>query len=57
MIFSMPRRVVKASGVTNAKSLLRKKEMQINLNETDLATIEGKGYLILCEVAVFKNYL
>ena len=47
MIFSMPRRVVKASGVTNAKSLLRKKEMQINLNETDLATIEGKGYLIL----------
>ena len=47
MTYSLPRRVVKAVGVTNPRSLLNKKEMQINLNETDYATFNGKGYIIL----------
>lgn len=43
----MPIKIVAQSNVTNSESLLRKKPMQIGLNEPDVATAYAGGYLIL----------
>lgn len=45
--FLIPKKIVAASGVKNAKALLIKKEKQIGLDETSIAEFEAGAYIIL----------
>ncbi len=45
--FLIPKKIIAASGVKNAKSLLIKKDKQIGLDETSVAEFEAGSYIIL----------
>ena len=45
--FLIPKKIVKSSGVTNAKALLIKKDKQIGLDEPSVTEFEAGSYIIL----------
>ena len=47
MKYNLPVRIFDSKNVENANSLLKRKSMQIGLNETDYAEITNGGYIIL----------
>ena len=47
MKYVLPEKLVSVSGSLNAKTLLKKKEDQILLTESDLAVFEAGGHIVL----------